>query len=197
MLTGQESSSSVSAALARLANCDIIIDATADSEIFNLLSAVAYRSDTPYIWMEVFEGGIGGFVGRFRPGLEPTPIAMRATLLDYLSEQGAPETTTNGNYTAIDQEGNTIIATDADVSIISGYATNMSLDILSKNAPSVFPHSMYLVGLRKGWIFEEPFFTLPIDPLATETEAKSVTMDQTQKDENLEFLHQLLNNREQ
>jgi hypothetical protein len=29
--------------------------------------------------------------------------------------------------------------------------------------PSTFPHSVYMVGLASGWIFEQPFETHPID----------------------------------
>lgn len=194
MLTGQESSSSTSSALAQLADCDIIIDATAESEVFNLLSSISYQSNTPYVWLEIYEGGIGGFVARFRPGLDPNPITMRATLDDFLSKQEIPGIVSKNSYSAVDREGNIIVATDADVSIISGYATNMSLDILSENEPSLFPHSMYLTGLRKEWIFSEPFFTIPIDPIDIQPKHKSVSLDIKERKENLEFLRRLIDN---
>ncbi len=192
MLTGQEASSGVSNALSQLADFEIIIDATAKSEVFNLLSSVSYQSNTPYVWVEIYEGGIGGFVGRFRPGLDPNPIAMRAALDDFSSKQVTPELISKGNYSASDQEGDIIIATDADVSIISGYATNMVLDILSENEPSLFPHSMYLIGLRKGWIFSEPFYTQPIDPVDIQSEMKSESLDNKERNENIEFLQRLI-----
>jgi hypothetical protein len=192
MLTGQEASSSVSSALSQLTKCDIIIDATANSKVFNLLSAVSYQSDTPYIWIEIFEGGIGGFIGRFRPKLEPDPIAMRAALLGFLDTQDAPETASRGDYSAADNEGNIMVATDADVSIIAGYATNMALDILAQNAPSLFPHSMYLIGLRRGWIFEEPFDTKPLDVIFNESTPTQGTMRDEDIKEALGFIKDLI-----
>ena len=192
MLTGQEASSSVSSALSQLTKCDIIIDATADSRMFNLLSTVSYQSDTPYIWMEIFEGGIGGFLGRFRPKLEPEPIVMRAALLSYLETQEAPELTSHGDYSAADSEGNIVVATDADVSVIAGYATNMVLDILAQNDSSIFPHSMYLIGLRKGWIFEEPFDTKPLDAVLDKSIPVKEAIREEETTEAVEFIKGLI-----
>ncbi len=194
MLTGQESSSGVSSAMEQLTGCNIIIDATADPNVFNLLSAVAYQSDTPYLWFEIYEGGIGGLLGRFRPGKEPTPTIMRSYLLDYLSKFDSPKLKHNENYSAITEEGEIIVATDADVSIISGYATNMALDILAENDPSKFPHSMYLIGLHEGWIFEEPFFTQPLDVSVVESDTTSSDLTPEEKEETVHFLRELLDN---
>ena len=157
-----------------------------------MLSTVSYQSDTPYIWIEIFEGGIGGFIGRFRPKLEPGPIAMRAALLGFLDTQDAPETTSHGDYSATDNEGNIMVATDADVSIIAGYATNMALDILAQNEPSLFPHSMYLIGLRRGWIFEEPFDTKPLDAIFNESTATKEAMQEEDIIEAVEFIKDLI-----
>ncbi|MBL3199113.1 thiamine biosynthesis protein ThiF, partial [Klebsiella pneumoniae] len=43
-LTGQEATSSLIAIITKLSSCDIIIDATADSKVFNLLSAICKRN---------------------------------------------------------------------------------------------------------------------------------------------------------
>jgi hypothetical protein len=39
----------------------------------------------------------------------------------------------------------------------------MAIDMLIPREPSAFPNSVYLIGLAKGWIFEKPFETYPID----------------------------------
>ncbi len=192
MLTGQESSSGVSSALEQLTSCNIIIDATADPNVFNLLSVVAYHTNTSYIWFEIYEGGIGGFLGRFRPGKEPIPTYMRGYLLEYLSKFDSPKFKNIENYSATTEEGEIIVATDADVSIISGYVTNMALDILAGNNPSKFPHSMYLIGLHKGWIFEEPFFTIPLDASEVQSDTDSKDLSQEEKEETVRFLRELI-----
>ena len=80
-LTGQESNASISGVLERLGDHDLIIDATANPKAFNLLAAVAPTVDRPIVWLEIFGGGIGGFVARSRPSLDPSPQDMRAIYL--------------------------------------------------------------------------------------------------------------------
>lgn len=55
-LGGQEASGSVDTALEALSQCDLIVDATADANAFNIVSAVARRAGRPMVWLEVFEG---------------------------------------------------------------------------------------------------------------------------------------------
>jgi hypothetical protein len=43
----------------------------------------------------------------------------------------------------------------------------MVIDLLLARQPSSFPYSMYLVGMKEGWVFKEPFFTIPIDVSGT------------------------------
>ena len=72
-LGGQTSSASAETILKLLGDCDLIIDATANPDILNLVAAVASAKSNPVIWAEVFGGGIGGLIARYRPGLEPPP----------------------------------------------------------------------------------------------------------------------------
>ena len=72
-ITGQESNASINGALNQLTECDVIIDATADSKVFNLLAAVVRVSLRPLIWMEVYGGGLGGWL----PGVAPRSIRRR------------------------------------------------------------------------------------------------------------------------
>ncbi|MFT7135189.1 MAG: hypothetical protein ACI80I_001183, partial [Akkermansiaceae bacterium] len=76
-LGGQESATSITGALEALGDCDVLIDATASPIAFNLIAAMATRKKKPMVWAEVFAGGIGGFVVRTRPDLDPTPLLAR------------------------------------------------------------------------------------------------------------------------
>lgn len=163
MLAGQEASSSVAAALERLAECDLVIDATADPAVFNVLAGLAADQGKPLVWMEVFEGGIGGIVARYRPGIDPSPQTMRARILGWCAERGAPWNREGVDYASLDDSGMPMVADDAEMSLIAAHAGRFALDTLLARAPSLFPHPVYLVGLRRGWIFGEPFETHPVD----------------------------------
>ena len=162
-LTGQESTTSVARALFKLAACDLVVDATACGRTFGLLGTMASQSDTALVWLEVFEGGIGGLVGRYRPGRDPKPFVIRGRVASFLEEQGAPKLKSAGPYAAERAGGEPLIASDADVTAVSSHSARFALDILAGHEPSEFPHSVYLVGLSRAWLFEAPFHTLPID----------------------------------
>jgi len=99
-LTGQESTSSVARALQKLAACDLVVDATACGRTFGLLATVAAQSDTALVWLEVFEGGVGGLIGRYRPGRDPEPFVIRGRVASFLEEQNAPKLRSAGLYAA-------------------------------------------------------------------------------------------------
>ena len=104
-LTGQESSASVSLVLDRLGECDIVIDATANPRVFNLLAAVSKAAAKPLVWLEIFAGGIGGLVARSRPGLDPRPQTMRAIYLGFCEEHPAPAKQVGRDYDLEDAGG--------------------------------------------------------------------------------------------
>ena len=52
------------------------------------------------------------------------------------------------------------MADDADVSVIAAHAARMAIDALLGG--DIFPQSMYVVSLKAGWIFDQPFETHPI-----------------------------------
>ena len=56
-----------------------------------------------------------------------------------------------------------LIADDADVTVIASHCSRLAIDTLIGRAPSLFPHSVYLLGLASSWIFNAPFDTYPID----------------------------------
>lgn len=161
-LTGQESNAVVNGVLRKLGRCDLLIDATADPRVFALLAAVATEGSKPLVWMEVFGGGIGGFIGRHRAGKDPLPTTMRRAFHQYTAEHPAPEFKTAGGY-EVEDNGRVLTATDADVTVLAGHAGQLALDTLLEREPSAYPYSMYLVGFTRAWVFEAPFHTVPID----------------------------------
>ncbi|MFQ5851380.1 MAG: ThiF family adenylyltransferase [Candidatus Binatia bacterium] len=162
-LTGQESTSRMAAALGKLGSCDLIVDAAACGRTFGLLAMVARQSETGLVWLQVFAGGRGGLVGRYRPGRDPDPFVIRGKVWSFLNEQQAPKLKSAGPYVAAETGQESLIASDADVTVISSHAARLALDALGGSEPSAFPQSVYLVGLRRAWIFDAPFHTIPID----------------------------------
>ena len=191
-LSGQEATAYVDGVLSQLGSADLIIDATADSITFNQLSTIACQQEIPMVWLEIFAGGIGGLIARFRPSCDPDPKTMRAYLLDYFAQQNAPEINATADYTATDAEGEPLIASNADVAVIAEHATRMALDILTESEPSGFPYSMYLIGLSRGWIFKEPFHTIPIDLSNVESTLTVPNLSDEDAIETLNFLGKLI-----
>jgi ThiF family len=160
-LGGQESSGEVESLIQSLSSCDLLIDATADSGVFNYLCAAVAVSKKPMVWAEVFGGGFGGLIARHRPGREPDPASMRLTIENWCADQGKPLPRPAHRYGAGPHVP--AIADDAAVTVIAGHTAGVAIDVLISRDPSAFPHSVYLVGLAEGWIFDQPFETRPID----------------------------------
>jgi molybdopterin/thiamine biosynthesis adenylyltransferase len=162
-LNGQESSTRIAKALSAAAGCDIIIDATADASVFNLLAGIATSEGKAMIWAEVFGGGIGGMMARFIPGQTPTPARMRVMVNHWCAERGLPWVGHDHGYGTGDERGAVLVADDADVSVIAAHAARYALDYLIGHEPRVYNHPVYLIGLKRDWLFNEPFDTYPID----------------------------------
>ena len=146
---------------------------------------------TPLVWLEVFGGGIGGLVARYRPGKDPDPFTARARFNSYLEDKKlAPRSSSTVPYAEHDADGEPLIAADAEVGIIANNAARFALDILVEREPSAFPHSLYLIGLEQRWLFEAPFHTIGIDiGQPTETLAESA---ETLSKENIDFLAEVI-----
>jgi sulfur-carrier protein adenylyltransferase/sulfurtransferase len=160
-LGGQESSGSIESLIEGLADCDLIVDATAEPSVFNYLCAAVGFAKKPLLWAEIFGGGFGGLIARHRPLLEPDPASMRRIIENWCAERGRPI-----ERPAIDYGGGPgapLIADDADVTVIASHAARMGIDMLIPHNPSIFPNSVYMIGLAEGWIFSAPFETYPID----------------------------------
>jgi molybdopterin/thiamine biosynthesis adenylyltransferase len=192
-LTGQESNAAVSAALARLAKCDIIIDATANPRAFNVLAAVTRAASRPFVWFEVFGGGLGGLVGRSRPDADANAQHMRLVYLQYcLDHPAPPDLRAAIRYELNDEAGHPIAASDADVAIISHHAARLAVDSLHPPTESKYPFSMYLIGLARGWVFQDPFDTIPIVTGQTASDNRPSQDNEQVQRENLVFLRDLL-----
>jgi hypothetical protein len=191
-ITGQESNASVSGALSRLAASDVLIDATANARVFNLLAAVARTATRPLIWMEVFGGGMGGLVARSRPRIDPTPQDMRGAYLQYCMDNPAPALGPVPHKYAIEtEEGEVLVASDADIAIIAHHAARLVSDCFTPPESSSFPWSMYLIGLAKGWVFEAPFATIPISMESYSVEGWDNGKKQELGTEDIQFLSDL------
>ena len=161
-LGGQEANGSVDGALALLRNSNLIIDATADARVFNLLGGVVADGGPPLVWLEVYGGGIGGLVARSRPELDPSPQTTRARIDAWCADKDVIAPRPAARY-EVDADDGPMIADDADVAVIAAHAARFAIDILTEPKASAFPVSAYFIGLKSGWIFEQPFHSFPVD----------------------------------
>jgi len=190
VLGGQESSGTTASVLDELASCDLLIDASADPQAFNFVASVARNITRPMIWAEVYAGGIGGFVGRLRPGIEPPPHAARRQYLAWCRERGVPWQGDGGHYNLDRRDGPPLVADDADVTVIAAHTARIAIDVLVRPEASAFPHSAYVIGLATGWIFSAPFETHPFD-FSPEGEWRRDTPE-TQADAAIDYVVSLL-----
>ena len=64
------------------------------------------------IWAEVYAGGIGGFVGRLRPAIEPPPHTARQQYHAWCRQQGVPWLADDHDYESRGAEGPIVAASD-------------------------------------------------------------------------------------
>ena len=140
---------------------DILIDASAESHVFNALSAVAARTPVPIVWGEVFAGGYGGMIARSRPELDPRPQDVRNVIRNWCADHGVPVKQATARYEG--GEDAPSIADDSEVAIVAGHLSRFAIDTLTRPGQSQYPQSAYMIGLGPGWIFSGPFVTYPID----------------------------------
>lgn len=192
-LSGQEISLVLDRVLKRLGRCDLIIDATADARVFNLLAYTAKTYSRPFVWGEVFSGGIGGMIARCRPVLEPEPQDMKGLFYEFLSVQDNHIPITMSEPYRSQTESNDVLdASDSDVTVIAGFLTQLIVDTLLSTEASSFPYSMYIIGLKKAWIFKAPFHTIPIDVNSFVKQRESKVVSDKVLSQELVFLQGLL-----
>lgn len=161
-LGGQESSGTTAQALTLLETCDLIVDATAEPEAFNLCSSVCANARKPLVWGVVYAGGIGGAIARARPDVEPPPLLARAQMELWYQARGTPWAAEDDGSYGAREAGSPLVADDADVGVIAAHMTRLVIDTLL-GAPSDLSHSAYVIGFKKTWIFDAPFDVWPID----------------------------------
>lgn len=160
-IAGQESPLNAAKALKDLSECDLLIDATANPEVFLHLSAIANASQTPICWGEVFAGGYGGLIARARPDLDPNPISVRDSLYNFLANQ-KPAPFKNATGYDVDEE-KPLLSYDSNVGYIASSLTSLAIDTALMRTPSHYPYPIYLLGMQQEWIFTQPFDTRPIE----------------------------------
>lgn len=160
-VAGQESAVTTADALKELSNCDLLIDATANPEVFLLLAALARRRGIPLCWGEIFAGGYGGMIARARPGRDPNPLAVRDAYHAYLATLPDAPFKDAANYDGTEEQP--LVAYDSDVGFVATALARLVIDTALSRDPSEFPCSVYLLGMRREWIFEAPFDTHPIE----------------------------------
>jgi molybdopterin/thiamine biosynthesis adenylyltransferase len=193
-LGGQESASSAESALSSLASCDLIVDATANPIVSNILSGLVASSAIPVMWAEVFGGGIGGLIARYRPGREPSIPLMRFAIENWFADRGTPPLRAEHNYEQqIDDV--TFVADDADVTAIAAPAARLAIDTLLAREPSHFPRSVYVIGLAPCVLFEQPFVTFPLELPDSPMEDAPPPLSEAEQREALEQVQAMLTTR--
>ncbi|MBL8471983.1 MAG: ThiF family adenylyltransferase [Rhodocyclaceae bacterium] len=164
-LGGQTSGATLMTCLTALKTCDLIVETTGSGQGFVYASSVAEEEGVPMVWGRVFGGGFGGYIARSRPSIEVSPLDVRNSIYQWFRTPGFPEPPADAgiDYAAGPDNQPPMIADDADVSVISSHLTHFAADALRGPPNSDYPHSAYVIGLRKEWIFEQPFDTRPID----------------------------------
>ncbi|WP_433694609.1 ThiF family adenylyltransferase [Herbaspirillum seropedicae] len=159
-LAAQESPRNISLLLKKIAACDLLIDATANTDVFNLLAQLADGHKKPLFWAEVFAGGYGGMIARATPDWDPNPLAVRDSIHEYLATlPEAPYKRAQG----YDADGDApLIAYDSDVTHIASALTRLVLDAVLKEMPKDFPSPAYLIGLKQEWVFRQAFDVHPV-----------------------------------
>lgn len=171
-LGGQESSGSTASVVEALAKSDLIVDATADASCFNLCGSVSRKTETAMVWAQVYGGGIGGLVARSRPGIDPPPHDARAQINQFIADLGVPWKEGGGDEGRYDSDAGgeaPLIADDADVSVVAAHLARFAVDWLVSPENSAFPNSAYLIGLKRAWVFKQPFEVWPIDYISCGT----------------------------
>lgn len=150
-LLGQGSARNYSECMNDLVSSDIIVDCTADAEVFRYLGAIASDGQRKFAWAEVFAGGIGGLVGLADPAKTPCPTCIRRASNDYFSSlPEAPSKRAEGDYS-----DGTVEADDNAVGILANLlALRVKQSLVNNTVSAAAP--VWLVGLEEKWVFNFP-----------------------------------------
>jgi hypothetical protein len=170
-LGGQTMCSNLEVCLSALSACNLIVETTGSGQGFVYASGVSEDAGVPIVWGRVFGGGFGGYIARSRPRIEASALDVRNAIFHWFKTPGFPEPPADAaiDYGAGPDDQSPMIADDADVSAISAHLTQFAADALRSVEASDYPQSVYVIGFRKEWIFEQPFDTRPVDVSAVKT----------------------------
>ncbi|MES2784734.1 MAG: ThiF family adenylyltransferase [Pseudomonadota bacterium] len=190
-LAGQENPRLAADVAVALQQANLVVDATASAPAFLSAAAQCKRTGVAMVWGELFAGGGGGMLARSRPGLDADPLAVRNHVLGVLGTLlPVPKLVNAGRYSG-SLDGETFVASDADVSALAAAMSQFSLDTLS-GGETDYPYAAYLLGFRKFWEFRQPFETVPIDCTGAILPAGAPAPLTAQEDEVLDSLLQEL-----
>jgi len=175
-LNWQRSAKTHAAEISAVAECDVIVDATGDSATALFLGAIADANRRPFVSIEVFEGGIGALIATCLPGRDAPFARARSGFLSWCEQcERPPPRSSQHSYEAFDDEGNSIVADDAAVTIAAGHAGRAILDI-ADGAPGPKEAAWLLVGFRNAWVFKGHGDTIrlsvgdPVEPTPSSVE---------------------------
>lgn len=166
-----------------LAKCNLVIDATANTQAFVALAALAKRGKLAMIWGEVFAGGVGAMMARSRPDLDADPLNIRAHIHGVL-EGMAPRPNGEAFAYGLEADNRVYVASDADVSALAASMTQFALDTLCAERGSIYTVAAYLMGYQCSWEFKGPFDTIPIDCNSAQqvsTESEALTFEEAEE----------------
>lgn len=147
----------------RIQQYDLIIDATSSGTVSDLVADWADDFLKPLVWLDVFSAGLGGVVARHVPEDTVSARVMRRNLKDWYAETRAPVF----DACATPSKGRVwfpeAFTDESAVSAVAAYAAAVSVDIVARRPERVYTDTAYVIGVRKGWIFERPFETRPLD----------------------------------
>ena len=162
-LGAQVSSQEAGNVHAALAACHLLVDATANPDVFNHLAFIAMRSNQALVWGAVYAGALGGEIARSRPGKDPSPYDIRQVMTQFYQTADKPPSLPVGRgYDGSIGQNGPLIATDADTSVFAAHMAAYAIDALIGEEPSVYHAPAYFIGLKRGWHFVGPFDTQPL-----------------------------------
>ena len=162
-LGAQVSSQEAGSVRSALAACDLLVDATANPDVFNDLAFIAMQSNRSLVWGAVFAGALGGEIARSRPGKDPSPHSIRQAMTQFYKTADEPPPLASGRgYDGSIGQDEPLIATDSDTSVFAAHMAAFAIDALIGEEPSIYPAPAYFIGLKRGWLFVGPFDTRPL-----------------------------------
>jgi hypothetical protein len=193
-LGGQISATEADLLLRLIARCNLIVDATGDPAVGNLLTWATTVDHVPIVWGEVFAGGFGGLVARHRQGMEPSIPLMRRAIENWFADYGGVPMPEAGDAEPYGQEigDRVFVADDGDVSTIASTLTRMATDVLLARSPSHFLHSVYVLGMATIEPFTQALDTRPIALPPVEESIAPTVLTQEARDEALALLSDML-----